>query len=90
VVLPITLLSCVENHVCLSHGVQVTSAAWRAATSIVTGVGDLMQRTEDGHAQVGYSLVGRSRGRVTLCAVCTVHKEMRSASFLVWLQNQGR
>jgi hypothetical protein len=25
-----------------------------------------------------------------LCAVCTVHKEMRSASFLVWPQNQGR
>jgi hypothetical protein len=50
VVLPITLLSCVENHVCLSHGVQVIGVAWRAVTSIVTGVGDLMQRTEDGHA----------------------------------------
>jgi hypothetical protein len=28
-------------------------------------------------------------GRVTLCAVCTVHKEMRSTGFLVWPQNQG-
>jgi hypothetical protein len=26
---------------------------------------------------------------VTLCAVYTVHKEMRSAGFLVWPQNQG-
>jgi hypothetical protein len=27
---------------------------------------------------------------VTLVAVCIVHKETRSASFLVWPQNQGR
>jgi hypothetical protein len=27
---------------------------------------------------------------VTPCAVCTVHKEMRSVSFLVEPQNQGR
>jgi hypothetical protein len=27
---------------------------------------------------------------VTLCAVCTMHKEIRSACFLVWPQNQGR
>jgi hypothetical protein len=40
-------------------------------------------------AQVGYSVVGRSRGRVTLCAVCTGHVETRSASFLVEPQNQG-
>jgi hypothetical protein len=38
-----------ENHVCLSHGVQVAGVAWRAATRIVIGVGDLVQRTEDGH-----------------------------------------
>jgi hypothetical protein len=37
-----------ENHVCLSHGVQVVGAAWRAATRIVVGVGDLVQRTGDG------------------------------------------
>jgi hypothetical protein len=27
---------------------------------------------------------------VTLCAVSTVHKETRSAGFLVWPQNKGR
>jgi hypothetical protein len=40
----------VENHVCLSHGVQVVGAAWWTATRIVAGVGDLVWRTEDGHA----------------------------------------
>jgi hypothetical protein len=39
-------------------------------------------------AQVGYSLVGRSRGRVAPCAVCTGHMEMSSAGFLVEPQNQ--
>jgi hypothetical protein len=29
-------------------------------------------------AEVGYSVAGQLRGRVTLCAVCTVHKETRS------------
>jgi hypothetical protein len=41
-------------------------------------------------AQAGYSVVGRSRGRVALCAVCTWHVETRSAGFLVEPQNQGR
>jgi hypothetical protein len=41
-------------------------------------------------AQVGYSVAGRSRGRVAMCAVCTVHVEMRSTGFLVEPQNQGR
>jgi hypothetical protein len=80
----------VENHVCLSRGVQVAGAAWRAAMRIMVGVGDLMQRTRDGQAQVGYSVAGWLRGQVMLCAVCTMHKEMRSASFLDWPQNQGR
>jgi hypothetical protein len=40
-------------------------------------------------AQVGYSVVGRSRGRVAPCAVCTGHVETRSAGFLVEPQNQG-
>jgi hypothetical protein len=39
----------VENHVCLSHGVQVVGAAWWTATRIVAGVGDLVWRTKDGH-----------------------------------------
>jgi hypothetical protein len=41
-------------------------------------------------AQVGYSVVGRSRGQMTLCAVYTTHVKMRSAGFLVEPQNQGR
>jgi hypothetical protein len=39
---------------------------------------------------VEYSVAGRSRGQVVLCAVCTVHVEMRSTSFLVEPQNQCR
>jgi hypothetical protein len=40
--------------------------------------------------QVGYSVAGRSRGRVAPCVVCIVHVETRSASFLVEPRNQGR
>jgi hypothetical protein len=87
---PITLLSCVENHIYLSHGVQVTGAIWRAAMSIVVGVGDLVQRTRNGQAQVRYAIAKQLRGRVTLYAVFTVHNETRSASFLLWPQNQDR
>jgi hypothetical protein len=49
-----------------------------------------VQRIRDGQVQVGYSVAGRSGGRVTPCAVYTVHKETRSANFLVEPQNQGR
>jgi hypothetical protein len=41
-------------------------------------------------AQVGYSVAGRSRGRIAPCAVCIWHVETRSAGFLVGPQNQGR
>jgi hypothetical protein len=41
-------------------------------------------------AQVGYSMAGRSKGRVALCAVYTWHVETRSACFLVEPQYQGR
>jgi hypothetical protein len=34
-------------------------------------------------AHVGYLVVGRSRGRVVPCAVCTWHVETRSVGFLV-------
>jgi hypothetical protein len=68
----------------------VTGAAWRAATRIKAGVGDRVKRTGDSQAQVRYSVAERLRGRVTLCAVCTVHKGTRSAGFLVWPQIQGR
>jgi hypothetical protein len=88
VVLPLFSF-CVENHVCLSHGVQVAGAACRAVTRITAGVGDLVRRAGDGQTQVGYSMAGRSGGRVMSCVVCTVHEEMRSACFLVKPQNQG-
>jgi hypothetical protein len=55
---------------------------------IVTGVGDLVQRIDDGQAQVGYSMIGRSGGRVTPCVIYNMHMETRSASFLVEPQNQ--
>jgi hypothetical protein len=41
-------------------------------------------------AHVEYSVAERSRDRVTLCAACTMHVEMRSVGFLVKSQNQGR
>jgi hypothetical protein len=68
----------------------VTGATWRAVTRIVVGVGDLVQRTGDGQAHVEYWVAGRSGGRMMLCAVCTMHKETRSAYFLVEPQNQSR
>jgi hypothetical protein len=78
------------KHVCLSYVVLMTGAAWRAVMRIEAGVGDVVQRTGNGQAQVEYLVVERSRGRVMLCVVCTVHNETRSAGFLVWPQNQGR
>jgi hypothetical protein len=74
VLLPLSLF-CVENHVFLSHGVQVTSVIWWAVTRIVAGVEDHVQSTRDDQAQVGYSVVRPSRGLVTLCAICNVHEE---------------
>jgi hypothetical protein len=50
---------------------------------IEVGVGDVLQRTGDSQAQVRYSIAERLRGRVTLCAVYTMHKETRSTGFLV-------
>jgi hypothetical protein len=50
---------------------------------IEAGVGDLVQRIEDGQAWVGYLVAGQSRGRVTLCVVCTMHKEITRAGFFV-------
>jgi hypothetical protein len=41
-------------------------------------------------AHIGYLVTGRLRGRVASCAICIVHVETRSASFLVEPQNQGR
>jgi hypothetical protein len=40
---------CLKNRVCLSRGVQVAGTTWRATTRIMVGLGDLVQRTRDGH-----------------------------------------
>jgi hypothetical protein len=50
---------------------------------IMAGVGDLVQMTRDDQAQIRYSVAKQSRGRMTLCAVCTKHKETRSTDFLL-------
>jgi hypothetical protein len=51
-----------ENRICLSRDVQVTGVTWWAATRIMIGVGDLVQRTGDGQAHVKYLVAGRSGG----------------------------
>jgi hypothetical protein len=54
----------------LSCGVQVAGAAWRAATRLVAGVGDLVQRAGDGRTcqVLGGLVVERSGG-----TVCGLH-----------------
>jgi hypothetical protein len=54
----------------LPCGVQVAGVAWRAATRTVAGVGDLVQRTENGRTGqvLGDRAVERSGG-----AVCGLH-----------------
>jgi hypothetical protein len=64
-------LSRSENHVCLSRGVQVAGAAWRATTKIMAGVGDLVYRTGDGHT--GRVLDGRAIKR-SGGTVCGLHR----------------
>jgi hypothetical protein len=59
-----------KNRVCLSRGVQVAGAAWRAATRTVTGVEDLVQRIGDG--RTGWVLGGRAVKR-SGGAVCGLH-----------------
>jgi hypothetical protein len=60
-----------ENRVCLSRGVQVAGAAWHVATRIMAGVGDLVQRTGDGHTGrvLGGRAIERSGG-----VVCGLHR----------------
>ena len=62
-----------ENRVCLSRGVQVAGAAWCAATRIVAGVGDLVQRTGDGRTGrvLGGRAIERSGGAV--CGLYRAH-----------------
>jgi hypothetical protein len=61
-VLPLPLFH-LENHVCLSRGVQVASVKWWVVTRIVLGVEDLVQRTGDSRT-----------GRVLGGAVCDLHR----------------
>jgi hypothetical protein len=63
-----------ENHVCLSHGVQVADAARRAAMRTMAGVRDLVQRTRDGRTGriLGGRAVERSGG-----VVCGLHRACR-------------
>jgi hypothetical protein len=60
-----------ENHVYLSRSMQVAGAAWHAATRVVVGVGDLVQRTRDGRTGrvLGGWAIERSGG-----AVCDLHR----------------
>jgi hypothetical protein len=60
-----------KNRVCLSRGVQVAGEVWRAVTRIMTGVGDLMQRTRDG--RTGQILGGRAIERLG-GAMCGLHR----------------
>jgi hypothetical protein len=55
----------------LSRDVQVAGAAWRATTRIVAGVGDLVQRTEDGRTSrvLGGRAIERSGG-----VMCSLHR----------------
>jgi hypothetical protein len=55
-----------ENCICLSHGVQVAGAVWRAVTRIVAGLENLMQRSRDGHTgwALGVQTIKGSGGTV--------------------------
>jgi hypothetical protein len=55
----------------LSRGVQVAGVAWRETTRIMVGIGDVVQRTEDGCT--GRVLGGREIERLG-GAVCGLHR----------------
>jgi hypothetical protein len=65
----------VENRVCLSTDVQVAGATWWAAMRIVTGLGDLVQRTGDSDTcrVLGGRMIERS-GDTVYGLHCTQHK----------------
>jgi hypothetical protein len=69
-VLPLSL-SHLENHVCLSRGVQVAGVTWWAVMRIMAEVADLVQRIRDG--RTGQVLGGRTIGR-SGDAVCGLHR----------------
>jgi hypothetical protein len=55
----------------VSRSVQVAGAAWRVATRIMAGVGDLVHRTGDGRTGrvLGGRVIKRSGG-----AMCGLHR----------------
>jgi hypothetical protein len=72
-----------ENCVCLSRGVQVAGAAQCAAMRIVAGVGDLVQRTGEGHTCLGTWWSG---GReVGCCRVRSAPGTWRLGARVSWL-----
>jgi hypothetical protein len=72
--LPLSLFH-LENHVCLFCGVQVVGKAWCAATKIVAGVGDLVQRTGDGHISRVLSSRAIKKLGVTVCGLHHAHRD---------------
>jgi hypothetical protein len=68
-VLPLPLFH-LENHVCLSRGVQVASVKWWVVMRIVLGVEDLVHRIGD--SRTGRVLGGRKIERSD-DAVCDLH-----------------
>jgi hypothetical protein len=74
-----------KNHVCLSCGAQVVGAAWRAATRIVVGVRDLMQRIK--YDRTTRILSGRAieKSGGAVCCLWVVWPQNHSDDFsLVW------
>jgi hypothetical protein len=61
--------------------VQVAGATWHVATRIVAGVGDLVQRTGDGH--IGQVLSDRAIERLggTLCGLHRARKDEERGFF---------
>jgi hypothetical protein len=68
-------LCCLENHVCLSRGVHMAGAAWRAVMRIMAGVGDLVRRTGDGFTSrvLDDRTIGRSGD--TVCDLHHAHED---------------
>jgi hypothetical protein len=63
-----------ENRVCLSRGVHVAGATWRAAMRTMAGVGDPVQRIGDG--RTGQVLDGQVVER-SGSAMCGLHLDTR-------------
>jgi hypothetical protein len=72
-----------ENHICLSRGVQVAGAAWHAATRIVAGVGKLVQRTGDGRTGQVLSRQAIERSGGATCGLHRAHGD-EERGFLGW------